>query len=215
MSDADGARHDRAARPSHRRDRRPMRRSRSSSSRPHARGDRRIGAVRARLDSRERLLRRAPSRPRRHAATSARTPSPRSSGPSGCGKSTLLRCINRMHELVPGRSGRGPDRVSRHRPLRAGRRPGRRPPHDRHGLPAAEPVPDDVDLRQRRRAGTVQRRREGQGRRARARRAVPAPGRPLGRGQGQAPSSRGRRCPAASSSGCASPGPWRSSPTSS
>lgn len=23
-------------------------------------------------------------------------------GPSGCGKSTLLRCINRMHELVPG-----------------------------------------------------------------------------------------------------------------
>jgi phosphate transport system ATP-binding protein len=23
-------------------------------------------------------------------------------GPSGCGKSTLLRCINRMHEMVPG-----------------------------------------------------------------------------------------------------------------
>ncbi len=23
-------------------------------------------------------------------------------GPSGCGKSTLLRCVNRMHELVPG-----------------------------------------------------------------------------------------------------------------
>ncbi|MDR0436306.1 MAG: phosphate ABC transporter ATP-binding protein PstB [Propionibacteriaceae bacterium] len=23
-------------------------------------------------------------------------------GPSGCGKSTLLRCINRMHEIVPG-----------------------------------------------------------------------------------------------------------------
>jgi phosphate transport system ATP-binding protein len=23
-------------------------------------------------------------------------------GPSGCGKSTLLRCINRMHELIPG-----------------------------------------------------------------------------------------------------------------
>ena len=23
-------------------------------------------------------------------------------GPSGCGKSTLIRCINRMHELVPG-----------------------------------------------------------------------------------------------------------------
>ena len=23
-------------------------------------------------------------------------------GPSGCGKSTLIRCLNRMHELVPG-----------------------------------------------------------------------------------------------------------------
>src|ERR1039457_5521700 len=23
-------------------------------------------------------------------------------GPSGCGKSTLLRCVNRMHEIVPG-----------------------------------------------------------------------------------------------------------------
>jgi len=23
-------------------------------------------------------------------------------GPSGCGKSTLIRCINRIHEMVPG-----------------------------------------------------------------------------------------------------------------
>src|SRR5665213_2247006 len=23
-------------------------------------------------------------------------------GPSGCGKSTLLRCLNRMHEVIPG-----------------------------------------------------------------------------------------------------------------
>ena len=23
-------------------------------------------------------------------------------GPSGCGKTTFIRCINRMHELVPG-----------------------------------------------------------------------------------------------------------------
>ncbi|MDX1582425.1 MAG: phosphate ABC transporter ATP-binding protein PstB [Thermoanaerobaculia bacterium] len=28
-------------------------------------------------------------------------------GPSGCGKSTFLRCINRMHELVPGTSVKG------------------------------------------------------------------------------------------------------------
>ena len=28
-------------------------------------------------------------------------------GPSGCGKSTFLRCLNRMHELVPGASRAG------------------------------------------------------------------------------------------------------------
>jgi phosphate transport system ATP-binding protein len=28
-------------------------------------------------------------------------------GPSGCGKSTLVRCINRMHEEVPGASAKG------------------------------------------------------------------------------------------------------------
>ena len=26
-------------------------------------------------------------------------------GPSGCGKSTLVRCLNRMHEVVPGAIG--------------------------------------------------------------------------------------------------------------
>lgn len=28
-------------------------------------------------------------------------------GPSGCGKSTLVRCINRMHEEIPGATARG------------------------------------------------------------------------------------------------------------
>ena len=28
-------------------------------------------------------------------------------GPSGCGKSTLLRCLNRMHETIPGASATG------------------------------------------------------------------------------------------------------------
>jgi phosphate transport system ATP-binding protein len=28
-------------------------------------------------------------------------------GPSGCGKSTFVRCLNRMHELVPGSSSSG------------------------------------------------------------------------------------------------------------
>ena len=32
-------------------------------------------------------------------------------GPSGCGKSTFLRCLNRMHELVPGARVRGSVRL--------------------------------------------------------------------------------------------------------
>jgi phosphate transport system ATP-binding protein len=28
-------------------------------------------------------------------------------GPSGCGKTTLIRCLNRMHEMIPGASARG------------------------------------------------------------------------------------------------------------
>src|SRR6202521_2070542 len=28
-------------------------------------------------------------------------------GPSGCGKSTFVRCLNRMHELIPGASQSG------------------------------------------------------------------------------------------------------------
>src|SRR5689334_18841758 len=28
-------------------------------------------------------------------------------GPSGCGKTTYLRCINRMHELIPGATCEG------------------------------------------------------------------------------------------------------------
>src|SRR5262249_52964056 len=28
-------------------------------------------------------------------------------GPSGCGKSTFIRCLNRMHELVPGSRNKG------------------------------------------------------------------------------------------------------------
>ena len=28
-------------------------------------------------------------------------------GPSGCGKSTLVRCLNRMHEEIPGARATG------------------------------------------------------------------------------------------------------------
>src|SRR4051795_147352 len=32
-------------------------------------------------------------------------------GPSGCGKSTLVRCINRMHEEIPGARAEGQVRL--------------------------------------------------------------------------------------------------------
>ena len=78
-------------------------------------------------------------------------------GPSGCGKSTFLRTLNRMHEVHPRRPGRGQGPARRRGHLRLRRRPGRRAPDDRHGLPAAQPVPHDVDLRQRGRRAAAQR----------------------------------------------------------
>jgi phosphate transport system ATP-binding protein len=35
-------------------------------------------------------------------------------GPSGCGKSTLLRCINRMHEIIPGATMTGSIKLGDH-----------------------------------------------------------------------------------------------------
>ena len=71
-------------------------------------------------------------------------------GPSGCGKSTFLRTLNRMHEVIPGGRVEGKVMLDDQDLYAAGRRPGGRAPHRRHGVPAAQPVPHDVDLRQRR-----------------------------------------------------------------
>ena len=70
-------------------------------------------------------------------------------GPSGCGKSTFLRTLNRMHEVIPGARVEGKVMVSGQSlydpaidPVAVRRQIGmvfQRP----------EPVPDDVDLRQR------------------------------------------------------------------
>ena len=78
-------------------------------------------------------------------------------GPSGCGKTTVLRTLNRMNDLVAGRSRRGRRALPRRVPLRPGRLPDRGATSDRHGLPEAEPV-SEVDLRQRRLRTAHQRR---------------------------------------------------------
>ena len=80
-------------------------------------------------------------------------------GPSGCGKSTFIRCFNRMNDLIPGVTQTGTIRYHGQDIYGAERRPGRGAAEHRHGLPAAEPVPE-VDLRQRR-LGLPRARHEG------------------------------------------------------
>ena len=70
-------------------------------------------------------------------------------GPSGCGKSTLIRCLNRMHEVTPGAHAEGKVKLGEVDIYGAGvdvttvRR--------MIGMvfQKAQPVSDDVDLRQR------------------------------------------------------------------
>jgi phosphate transport system ATP-binding protein len=44
-------------------------------------------------------------------------------GPSGCGKSTLLRCLNRMHEIIPGARTEGSVRIGDQEIYRSGMNP--------------------------------------------------------------------------------------------
>ena len=50
-----------------------------------------------------------------------------------------------MHEVIPGAHVEGEVLIDGNDLYGAGRRPGARAPSGRHGLPAAQPVPDDVD----------------------------------------------------------------------
>ena len=131
-------------------------------------------------------------------------------GPSGCGKSTMIRCINRMHEEIPGARAEGRvllDDVDVYDPVDRRRRGA---PGDRHGLPEAEPVPDDVGLRQRRRGPAPDLPPGGDLARARSSRRCAAQG--CGTRSPTACPSPARASPAVSSSGCASPARSRSTP---
>ena len=138
-----------------------------------------------------------------YAADPRRTRSPRSSARRAAASPPCCARFNRMNDLIAGARVegevryRGVDLYGRERLADRGA-----PPH-RHGLPEAEPVPQ-VHLRQRRLRPAHQRHRQ-QGRARRDRRAVAAQRRAVGRGQGPAEASPASACPAASSSGCASP----------
>ena len=130
-------------------------------------------------------------------------------GPSGCGKSTLVRCINRMHEEIPGARaegkvmlddedvyGSGVDVVAVRRVI---------------GMVFQKPNPfPTMSIFDNVAAGL---RLSGQARgRQGARRAVAARRGPVGRGQGPPRQAGDRAVAAASSSACASPARSPSSP---
>ena len=104
----------------------------------------------------------------------------------------------RGHPRRP-RRGRGADR--RQQPLRPRRRPGARAPPGRHGVPAPEPVPDDVDQGERAGGREAQQPAHLEVRRRRPGREVAARREPLERGQGPPRPARLRplRRPAAAS----------------
>ena len=112
-------------------------------------------------------------------------------GPSGCGKSTVLRCLNRMHEEITGAYATGTVKLDDTDIYGSEHRRRRRAALDRHGVPEAEPVPDHVGGRQRRRRPEA-RGRQGQAQ-GRGGREVAARRRPVGGGQG--PPERARRRP--------------------
>ena len=122
-------------------------------------------------------------------------------GPSGCGKTTVLRCLNRMNDLIPGArvdgeiAYHGQDLYDRDvDPIEVRRRIGMvfQKPN-----PFPKSIYDNVAYGPRVNGIKGQHGRAGRG--------GPARGRPVGRGQGQAQGQRRWPCPAASSSGCASP----------
>ena len=129
-------------------------------------------------------------------------------GPSGCGKSTLLRVLNRMYDLYPGQRATGDVLFDGDNLLRAdaGHQPAARA--HRHGVPEADAVSRCRSTRTSPSASASTRRLPRAELDA-PRRDGAAPRRAVGRGQGQARRQRPRACRAASSSGCASPAPWR------
>ena len=70
-------------------------------------------------------------------------------GPSGCGKSTVLRALNRMHEVIPGGRVEGSVLLDGEDIYGSGVDPVSVRQDHRHGVPAAESLPDHVDQGQR------------------------------------------------------------------
>ena len=135
-------------------------------------------------------------------------------GPSGCGKSTFLRTLNRMNDIIPGARVEGTRRDRRQRHLRAAastssalrRRVGM---VFQKSNPFPKSIFDNIAYGVRLN-GLATAARELHGRVEESLQGGGA----LGRGEGSAARARRWRCPAASSSGCASRARSPSSPRS-
>jgi phosphate transport system ATP-binding protein len=68
-------------------------------------------------------------------------------GPSGCGKSTFIRCLNRMHELVPGARVTGRIHLDGANIYAPDVDPVRVAASRRHGVSETQSFPDDEHLR--------------------------------------------------------------------
>ena len=90
----------------------------------------------------EPLVRQVPGRRRRQHSVSGKQITA-IIGPSGCGKSTLLRCLNRMNDLIPGVRVEGDVLFEGENLYAPDIDRGRSAPAHRHGVPEAEPVPED------------------------------------------------------------------------
>ena len=157
-----------------------------------------------------RVLRQVPGRPGREPQYRA-AQDHRAHRPVGLRQEHGAALLQPHERPDPDGARRGHRGVPRPEPLRAGRGPGRSAPPHRHGLPEAQPVPQE-HLRERRLGREDQRLPRQHGR---AGGAIAAAGRAVGRREGQAEPERAIRSPAGSSSACASRAPSPSRRTSS
>ena len=162
------------------------------------------------IDDLDGLLRLVPGRARGRRSTSARHEITAFIGPSGCGKTTVLRCLNRMNDLIPAARVEGTVRY--HGVDLYGPTCRRREVRRRIGMVFQKPNPfpksiyDNVAFGPR--INGVQQEERPRRHRRESRCAAPRCGTRSRTGS----KTRRSACRAASSSGCASPAPSRSSP---
>jgi ABC-type sulfate/molybdate transport systems ATPase subunit len=128
-------------------------------------------------------------------------------GPSGCGKSTLLRTFNRMYDLYPGQRAEG--QINFHGKNLLDKKQDVNLVRAKIGMVFQKPTPFPMTIYENIAFGVRLYEKLPKSRNGRPGRMGAAQGRDLGRRPRTSCSRAACRCPAASSSACASPGPSR------